>query len=70
MILESPKQPSAYWQVYVDGTSGKEKGGAGILLISPEENKVAYSLRFLFLTTNDMVEYEGLLASLSLSQRL
>lgn len=67
-ILDSLKRPSLCWQVYVDGTSRKEKRDTGILLINPERNEVAYSLRFLFPMTNNMAEYEVLLDGLRLSQ--
>lgn len=55
------------WSVFVDGALGKEKSGAGILLVDSDGHEICYSLRFLFPTTNNMVEYEALLAGLRLS---
>ena len=49
------------WVVYVNGSSTKKYGGAGVLLITPEGKKLNSSLRLKFRTTNNEVEYEAVM---------
>ena len=56
--------------MYVDGASGKAGSGAGILLIGPGGQEITYSLRFVFPTTNNEVEYEALISGLRLARSL
>ena len=58
------------WSIYVDGSSARESGGAGVLLIGPDHQKLQYSLRFMFPITNNAAEYEALLAGLRLANRV
>ncbi|KAJ4956348.1 hypothetical protein NE237_013131 [Protea cynaroides] len=52
--------------MYIDGPSNKEDAGARIVLISPEGFKVLTSVRFCFSTTNNVTEYEALIARLNI----
>ena len=58
------------WSIYVDGSSARESGGAGLLLIGPDHQKCQYSFRFMFPITNNPAEYEALLAGLRLANRV
>ena len=58
------------WQLYVDGSSCSNGSGAGLVLISPEGEKVRYALRLDFLTSNNEAEYEVLIAGLKLAKEL
>ncbi|XP_024195604.1 uncharacterized protein LOC112198711 [Rosa chinensis] len=55
-------QPPSTWRLYVDGASNKKISGAGILLISPEDQVYEYALKFAFKASNNAVEYEALIA--------
>uniref|UniRef100_A0A2N9HW46 Reverse transcriptase domain-containing protein n=1 Tax=Fagus sylvatica TaxID=28930 RepID=A0A2N9HW46_FAGSY len=50
------------WTVNIDGSSTKEMGGAGIILVSPEKDKFEYAIQLRFRATNNEAEYEALLA--------
>ncbi|KAI0495533.1 hypothetical protein KFK09_021834 [Dendrobium nobile] len=56
-----------HWILYVDGSSGSSGAGAGILLISPQKITLEYGLRLKFPTTNNVAEYEALIAGLKLA---
>jgi ribonuclease HI len=58
------------WTVSIDGSSTKEMGGAGIILVSPEKDKFEYAIQLCFRATNNEVEYEALLAGLKLSKNI
>jgi ribonuclease HI len=58
------------WVVYVDGSSTKKKGGAGIVLFTPDGEKLSSSLRLEFKTTNNEAEYEAVVAGLELALEL
>jgi ribonuclease HI len=55
------------WVIYVDGSSTKKNGGAGILLITPDGEELSGSLRLEFRTTNNKAEYEVVIASLGMA---
>jgi len=46
----------------MDGSSTQKGSRAGILLINPEGQVYQYGLRFGFLATNNMAEYEAVIA--------
>ena len=56
--------------VNIDGSSTKEMGGAGIILVSSEKGKFEYAIQLRFHATNNEVEYEALLAELKLSKNM
>ncbi|KAL2479949.1 Polynucleotidyl transferase [Abeliophyllum distichum] len=58
------------WKLYVDGSSGKAGSGARIVLISPMENKLNFTLCFGFKATNNVAYYEALLAGLRLAKEM
>jgi ribonuclease HI len=58
------------WVVYVDGSSTKKRGGAGIVLITPEGEELNSSLRLEFKTTNNEAEYEAVVAGLEMAFEL
>uniref|UniRef100_A0A2N9H4Y6 Uncharacterized protein n=1 Tax=Fagus sylvatica TaxID=28930 RepID=A0A2N9H4Y6_FAGSY len=64
-----PEQLEA-WTVNIDGSSTKEMGGAGIILVSPEKDKFEYAIQLRFRATNNEAEYEALLAGLKLSKKM
>ncbi|GMH09059.1 hypothetical protein Nepgr_010899 [Nepenthes gracilis] len=56
------------WTMYVDGSSTQSGSGAGVILRTPEGMEILYSLRLSFPTTNNVAEYEALLAGLRLAR--
>ncbi|XP_052189925.1 uncharacterized protein LOC127799739 [Diospyros lotus] len=58
------------WMLFVDGASNAKGSGAGVVLISPEQEILEYSIHFTFPNTNNVAEYEALLAGMTLAERL
>ncbi|CAL9017764.1 unnamed protein product [Prunus brigantina] len=58
------------WKLHVDGSANQQGCGAGLVLTTPDENKLEYALRFSFRTSNNEAEYEALLAGLRLAKSM
>ncbi|XP_022007353.1 uncharacterized protein LOC110906547 [Helianthus annuus] len=58
------------WKLYTDGSSSGKGAGAGLMLISPDEIKLMYAMRFDFECSNNEAEYEALLAGLRMAQSM
>ncbi|XP_059436525.1 uncharacterized protein LOC132169517 [Corylus avellana] len=58
------------WVIYVDGSSTKRNGGAGVVIITPDGRELRSSLRLEFKTTNNEAEYEAVIVGLGLAQEL
>jgi ribonuclease HI len=58
------------WVIYVDGSSTKKRGGAGIVLFTPDGEKLSNSLKLEFKTTNNKAEFEAVVAGLGLALEL
>nr|XP_023900752.1 uncharacterized protein LOC112012608 [Quercus suber] len=56
------------WVVHVDGSSTLHAGGIGVVLQSPEGDKMKHKVRLQYQTTNIEVEYETLLKGLELAK--
>ena len=56
------------WIIHVDGSSTLHAGGLGVVLRSPEGDKLKYKLRLQYQPTNNEVEYEALLKGLELAK--
>lgn len=54
----------------VDGAAGKASCGAGIMLKNKEGLQIEHAIHFNFQTTNNIAEYEALLAELDLAKEL
>ncbi|XP_062103707.1 uncharacterized protein LOC133814810 [Humulus lupulus] len=64
---ERPKegQPvGLVWKLYRDRSSNENSAGAGLILVSPEVNRVLSALRFGFDASNNEAEYEALIVGL------
>ena len=61
-------EESPHWSIYTDGSSNKRARGAGIVLLSPEGDRVECTVCLDFPTTNNEVEYEALVAGLDLAK--
>ena len=58
------------WVIKVDGSSTLYAGGIGIILKSPEGDKLKYVAHLQYQTTNNETEYESLLKGLELAKSL
>ena len=58
------------WVVHVDGSSTLHAGGIGVVLKSPEADKLKHKVRQHYQTTNNEAEYEALLKGLELAKSL
>ena len=54
--------------MHTDGSSNRQAGGAGVVLLSPEGDVVECMIRLDFPTTNNEAEYEALVAGLDLAR--
>nr|CAH67964.1 OSIGBa0142I02-OSIGBa0101B20.7 [Oryza sativa] len=61
---------TAYWVMQFDGSLSLQGAGAGVTLTSPSGDVLKYLVRLDFRATNNMAEYEGLLAGLRMATGL
>ena len=54
----------------MDGSSTQYAGGIGVVLQSPEGDKLIYKVRLQYQTTNNEVEYEAFLKGLELAKSM
>ena len=68
--LEDSDLHEEQWILYIDRASNENGSKAGMMLISPEEHKIHYALRFRFQAYDNEAEYKALLAGLRLEKEL
>ena len=56
------------WSIHTDGSSNQHLGGAGVVIQTPEGDKIECMIRLDFPTTNNEAEYEALVAGLDLAR--
>ena len=56
------------WSIYTDGSSNQHAGGAGVVIQTPERDKIECMIRLDFPTTNNEAEYEALVVELDLAK--
>ena len=56
------------WSIHTDGSSNKQAGGSGVILHSPEGDRIECMICLDFPTTNNEVEYETLITVLDLAR--
>ena len=56
------------WSIHTDGSSNQRSGGAGVVIQTPEGDKIECMIRLDFPTTNNKAEYEALVAGLDLAR--
>ena len=61
-------EESPQWSINTDGSSNRRVGGAGIVLLSLEGDRIECMVRLDFPTTNNEAEYEAVVASLDLAK--
>jgi ribonuclease HI len=64
-----PSDLSSVWKMYFDGSKRVQGAGAGVVLISPQGNKLKYVLRMNFpQASNNEAEYEALLHGMKMAK--
>ena len=58
------------WIIHMDGLSTQHAGGIGVVLQSPEGNKLTYKVCLQYQATNNEVEYKALLKGLELAKSI
>ena len=56
------------WIIHTGGSSNQHSGGAGVVMLTPEGDKIECMIRLDFPTTNNEAEYEALVAGLDLAR--
>ena len=56
------------WSIHTDGSSNQRSGGAGVVIQTPEGDKIECMIRLDFPTTNNEAEYEALVVGLDLAR--
>ena len=70
MLLGEGSNGDDTWTLHVDRSSNFEGSGLGLVLISPNEEKIEQSIRFGFQATNNETEFEALIAGLGLAKEM
>ncbi|XP_026458811.1 uncharacterized protein LOC113359383 [Papaver somniferum] len=58
------------WSLYFDGSSHGDKGGAGVVLITPDDELISKAFKLDFPCTHNAAEYEAFLLGLKISRDL
>ena len=56
------------WIIHTDRSSNQHSEGAGVVMLTPEGDKIECMIRLDFPTTNNEAEYEALIAGLDLAK--
>ena len=57
-----------FWTIHADGSSIKELGDLGVILISLDKDVLKYGVQLQFPTTNNEAKYEAILTNLRLAK--
>ena len=68
--VQEPAPTTSHWTMFFDGSLMLNGAGAGVVLISPTGDELRYVIQLDFQATNNMAEYEGLLAGLRIAAGL
>jgi ribonuclease HI len=68
--IPTPDITHEYWTLYFDGLVMAPGAGAGVVLISPEGNRLRYMIRLHFPVSNNIAKYEGLINGLRITIEL
>ena len=54
-------------KLYIDGASGSQGSGAGVILLGPNKIQIRYTMKLKYNVINNTTEYEALLTGLKLA---
>ncbi|KAJ4795108.1 Pol-polyprotein [Rhynchospora pubera] len=66
--IENPKEE--VWEVFVDGAASEKGSGVGIEIKGPKGEKFHYAIHLTFEVSNNVAEYEALLAGMRLMEAI
>src|SRR4051812_1930655 len=61
---------SEFWTLHFDGSKARGGSGAGVVLKSPQGDKLFYVLQIHFTATNNIAEYEALLHGIRMAKNI
>nr|XP_043619932.1 uncharacterized protein LOC122591751 [Erigeron canadensis] len=64
------EQHQETWKLFTDGASSADGSGAGLILTNPVGQEFTYALRVEFKASNNVAEYEALLAGLRIAKEM
>ena len=67
---DNPTNKAERWTIQTDGSSIQKRGGVGVAITTPDKEILKYGVQLRFPTTNNEVEYEGILTGLRLEKAL
>jgi len=59
------EQGGQVWEMFFDGACSRETAGAGVVLVSPQQESIQLSFKLVFQVTNNIAEYDALILSLN-----
>ncbi|KAJ4811234.1 Pol-polyprotein [Rhynchospora pubera] len=66
--IENPKEE--VWEVFVDGAASEKSSGVGVEIKGPKGEKFHYAIHLTFEVSNNVAEYEALLAGMRLMEAI
>ncbi|XP_075649819.1 uncharacterized protein LOC142620315 [Castanea sativa] len=66
-VEEQGAEETPTWKIHTDGSFNKRTEGAGVVLNTPEGDKIECMIHLDFTTTNNKAEYEALVSGLELA---
>ncbi|XP_075642006.1 uncharacterized protein LOC142613516 [Castanea sativa] len=67
IIKDQRAKDTSIWRIYMDESSNKHTGGAGVVLHTPKGDKIECMIHMDFSTTTNEAEYEALIEGLDLA---
>ncbi|XP_075650249.1 uncharacterized protein LOC142620836 [Castanea sativa] len=64
IIKDQGAEETPIWRVHTDGSANKHAGGVGVVLHTPEGDRIECMIRLDFSTTNNEAKYEALIVGL------
>ena len=58
------------WTIQIEGWLAQKRGGVTVVVTAPDGEVLKYGVQLKFLTTNNEVEYEGILTGLKIEKAL
>ena len=65
---EHEENQEELWTIHTNGSSTQNRGGAGVVITSPEKDVLKYGVQLKFPITNNEVEYEAILTGLRIAR--
>ena len=70
MVENTSPPDSEFWTLHFDGSKARGGSGDGMVLKSPQGDKLFYVLQIHFTATNNIAEYEALLHGIRMAKNI